>query len=263
MENFVILTNQCRFILPATLPGGLRKAFFLLFAIVASSTFALAQLPPGVTFDGYKLDVGDVPNGNAVPIGWTIEQGQGRTDNMDLQWVNMNSAAWFIQPNGLFPSTITKIFCGVFAVSDVPGKFRSNASTTRGTSISHSVSGLTATTPYRYSFIAAANQYRDSNYPLPNFPCYDDRRGDKIVLGLFVDGILAAQQELNVGVAATSVNLTFVASSATHTLTIGVVVDPSDIGCRDYNPWYQIAAGTGKFELYETCNANAGITTLF
>jgi hypothetical protein len=230
--------------------GHLSFVLALLLAPVA----AYAQLPAGVTFPNYQLATDGGVHSNTAPPSWTIDQDRVSIDDMNSKWINGFNKNWVHLPSDLFPGTTTSIICGPWAaVSD-------DGSLDKGASFYNEVKGLVKGRVYRYSFLAAGNKYIDYDYPLPEFPC-SRALPATITIGFYFDGTLMAEHRLTIGSPAESVEFTFVAPKSDGFITIGTVYREG--GCTRVNPWYNIAAGTGRFIVYEGCDANAGITTRY
>jgi hypothetical protein len=215
---------------------------FKVFALVILTMFCMAekmhaQLPAGVTFDGYLLEKSasqNPPVGNTTAQYWIAEQGTPDLDNMDIYVRNLAPSTWTANPATLFPSTVTYIIIGAY----------SPATNIRAESFSTNISGLTVNAPYMYSFIATSNNYRNSTY---------NPAATSLTLGLYFNGTLVASKVLPVNAVASRHYFNFTAPATSGTLSIGVV---SAVGGDSGNtPWYQIAGGSGQFEV--SCNAGS------
>ena len=198
-----------------------------------------AQLPAGVTFNGYTLAKSasqNPPIRDAVPQYWSLEQDSPDLDNMDTTFREGGVGLWRYAPATLFPNTITYMLIGGHNIA---------TSRPRSESLVTNISGLTINKSYTYSFLATANDI--ASYT-----------STSITIGLYFNGTLVDSKVLAVGAVASRQYFSFTAPAASGTLSIGVVGAVG--GSLGNSPWYLIGGGTGQFTL--TCNAGSTAPTL-
>lgn len=200
-----------------------------------------AQLPNGVVFFNHELNAGPLPAKKTAPFDWQMDQGEVSIDDIDavIEAVNTGYPAtyeWVDKPSSLFPANVRNIIAGVSEIDPL------NVSKNRATSFTTTISGLEPGAIYNYSFLATGNRYKRVADTGADPGCQDIK---SLKMAFIFDGAVVATSDLEVGAPARTHNFTFQAPAASGRIIIGLYGDAKD--CSGKNPWYNIAAGSGRF----------------